>query len=482
MGASIDHRRQSLPARPRDELLAHQHEERRRRQVDALALLDCLRDVPKPQIKRLAPLCTLRAFLADTVILNERTPGGFLFLILRGTVSLTLHDRVGQEVLIGVLNRGDCFGEGPLFGDLFRGATARAHTSCYLLQLPREDVRALLPDVPELAGALRAIYRQRLVQSTLGRMPLFGCLSTLERARIAALLRPQHHARGATIIREGEVGDALYLIEAGQVLIERGGQVIAHLDEGDFFGEMALLNDAPHNADVRTITPADVLALPADDFMRLLRQQPALAQQLSEVVEQRRSAGVAMQRDHQRAHQFSAAVERGLLRGSHLLVRDPQLCLDGCQVCADACTERHGRPRLQLNGLLLDGLDVADACRQCRVGPECVESCPEDAIRWNDRGALIITDSCTGCGECVSACPYQAVGMAARGDPVDTPLWSLWRQLRRLRHGTIRLEAVRSRQRADKCDLCAGHDDLACVSACPTGALRLVPVKELFPL
>src|SRR6266536_3076219 len=130
--------------------------------ADALAQLDCLQGAPSRDLLRLAHMCTLRAFPPGTQLLNERTPGEFLYLVLRGTVSLTLHDRAGHEVLIGVLNRGDCFGEGPLFSQL----------------------------------------------------------SPLERAGIAGLLQPHQYPRGVAIIHEGEPGDALYLIESGQVVVE----------------------------------------------------------------------------------------------------------------------------------------------------------------------------------------------------------------------------------------------------------------------
>ena len=481
MSASNGCHRAEPPARQYAEALAQEEEERRRRQIDALAQLDCLHIVPREGLTNLAQLCVLRAFIPGAVILNERTPCDFVYLILRGTASLSLHDRAGHEVLIGVLNRGDCFGEGPLFGDLFRGANVQAETTCYLLQIPREALRAMLDTEPELAAALRAIYRQRMVESTLGRVPLFGRLSPLERSQLAALLRPQHYARGATIIHEGAPGKALYLIEEGQVVVEQGGQAIAHLDEGDFFGEMSLLAQSQHNADVRALSPVEVLALPAAEFNRLLQRQPALKAQLHEVVEQRQIANAAMHRNRERIHQLTEAVDRGLLRGTHVLVRDPQLCEDGCKICEDACATRHGQTRIHLDGVLLDGLDVTDSCRQCRVGAECVEVCPADAIQWNDRGALVITDQCTGCGACVPACPYDAVQMVAHEATSSSLLWSLWRQLKRIQNPVIPLQAAQPTLRADKCDLCDGYDDLACVSACPTGALRLMPVEELFP-
>ncbi|HNP71973.1 MAG TPA: cyclic nucleotide-binding domain-containing protein [Kouleothrix sp.] len=480
MGASLEHQRQHDLTQAHAQALARQHEQRSLRQVAALAQLDCLRGVAPEHLAQIAAMSALRAFVPGTVILHERAPCEFVYLILRGTVSLALHDRGGQKVLIGILNRGDCFGEGPLFGDLFRGASVTAETICYLLQIPRSQLRTLLPEAPELAQALRSIYRHRLVESTLGQVPLFSRLSPFERSRLAALLQPEHYPRGATIIREGEPGQALYVIEEGQVVVAQGEQTIAHLDEGNFFGEMALLDKLPHNADVRALTPVEVLALPAADFAELLRQQPALLVQLKDVANQRRADNAAIRTNHERTQELNAAIQRGLLRGTHVLVRDPARCVEGCRLCEEACAARFGATRITFNGVMLHNLDVTNSCRQCRVGAECVEACPENAIQWNDNGALVVTDQCTGCGACVPACPYDAVQLVADKGAHSSPLWALWRQIKHLRHPTIPLQASQPPQRANKCDLCHGHSDMACVSACPTGALRLMPVEELF--
>jgi CRP-like cAMP-binding protein/Fe-S-cluster-containing hydrogenase component 2 len=480
MSASISHRRHEPAPRPYADALARQAEKRHHDQIDTLAQLDCLHDVPREHLERLADMCVLRAFVPGTIILNERTPCHYVYLVLRGTVSLTLHDRDNHEVLIGVLNRGDCFGEGPLFGDLFRGASVTAETICYLLQIPRAKLQVILETSPEMAAALRAIYRRRLIESTLGHMPLFARLSPFERARLAALLRPERYPRGATIIHEGETGRSLYLVEEGQVVVEQNGQAIAYLDEGDFFGEMSLLAESKHNANVRAMTPVAVLALPARDFNRLLQEQPRIKDQLHEIVRRRMADNAAMHRDQERADQLAAAIKRGLLRGTHVLVRDPSLCQDGCRICESACATRFGRTRIHVGGVTLHDLDVTDSCRQCRVGAECVEACPEDAIQWNDRGALIVTDSCTGCGDCVPACPYDAMALVSIGDEHHSPLWSLWSRIKHVARPTIPLEPAQPSMRADKCNLCHGHDDMACISACPTGALRLMPVEELF--
>lgn len=455
----------------------------RRNRREALQSLDCLRDVPDSDIDRLAELCIFRAFPIGSTILRERKFGEFLYIILHGTVRVTLHDREGREVLLGVLDRGDCIGEGPLFGDYFRRVTVIVERACNILQIPLSDVRELITNAPRLSEALHATYRQRLSHTTLGRVPLFNKLSHIDRASMLSLLQPADYERGAAVVEQGTSGKALYLIEAGQAVVERDGLPIAYLDEGGFFGEMSLLEDKPHNATVRALTPLTVLTLPAQQFKSLLERNPNLASSLKEVVEERRTTSAAMKNDRDRTRQLTAAVQNGLLRGSSVLARVPALCPIGCRICETACAERFGQTRLHLNGTALGELDVVDACRQCRVGAECIEACPEDALSWDDRGVLVVNNSCTACGDCVSACPYGAVELPPEHLERNGPLWQLWGAMQqRMRQHTIPLEPVRSTRRASKCDLCHGHSTMACLSACPTGSLRLISVEELFPL
>ena len=466
----------------RDRLLAEQHAARRRRQTKLLARLDCFSAAQPDELYRLAAVCTFRIFPTGAEIISEGASGEFLYVVLHGALRLTLHDRQGAETLIGVLSRGDCFGEGPLFGDLFRGMTVASETAVYLLQIPLAPMRELLSAAPGLVAGLRQIYRHRLEDRTLARVPLFSSLSPLDRSQLAGLLEPRHIARGDYILRHGSPGDGLYLIESGQVSVERSGRVLAHINDGDFVGEMSLLTGEPHNADIRALTPTDVLILPVAAFHQLLADRPTIAEQLRAVATQRRRTNAQAGQDHEVSERLEQIVGRGLLRGARLLVRDPALCIEGCRLCETACTTRHGHPRIAVAGLAVGALAVTDTCRQCRVGAECIEVCPEQALQWSNHGAVVVTDACTGCGKCVEACPYDAVKLVDLPVPRQpTSLSTVWHALTHLRQPLIPLTNARP-QRADKCDLCEGHADLACVSACPAGALKLVDVEEMFPL
>ncbi|PDW04722.1 cyclic nucleotide-binding domain-containing protein [Candidatus Viridilinea mediisalina] len=471
---------------PAAQARTEQQNARRQERLALLESLDCLRGAPPGELARLSEYCTFRAFQAGATVLGQQRHDRFLFLVLRGTLELHLRDKDGCEVLMGVLGRGDCCGEGPLFGEFFRRMSALAQSDCYLLQVPLNELRNAQAAMPMVNTALRRVYKQRMIEATLARVPLLSQLLPMERLALAALLRPANFAPGELIMQEGSNTDALYLIESGHVTVEQGELTIATLGEGDFFGEIALLTNQPHRAGVRALTTTTVLALPGEQFHELIASRPDLEAQLRSVIEQRMQATVALSSDTNRGRELEFAVQRGLLRGAYLLVRTPSLCSSDCRYCEDACAARHGRARLKLNGAEINGLEVADACRQCSVGPECAEVCPEAAFERTETGVLLITERCTGCGECIPACPYDAVARVSLPtlSIAQNPFWNvLHHAIEKLRrHPAIPLEPTRPTHRADKCDFCYGYDDIACIDHCPTDALRMVSVEEIFPL
>jgi ATP-binding cassette, subfamily B, bacterial len=90
------------------------------------------------------------------------------------------------------------------------------------------------------------------------------------------------------IVQQGDPGDRFYVIARGTVEVtrlENGASVqLAKLQDGDYFGEMALLSDQPRNATVRTLMPCVCLSLPRDLFSRLLAREPELREHFQEVL------------------------------------------------------------------------------------------------------------------------------------------------------------------------------------------------------
>ncbi|MBC8228531.1 4Fe-4S dicluster domain-containing protein [bacterium] len=136
-----------------------------------------------------------------------------------------------------------------------------------------------------------------------------------------------------------------------------------------------------------------------------------------------------------------------LITNSRRIHVDAKLCRD-CQTCVLACSLHHeGKCGLSLARLaILKDMEKYEfeilICKHCE-SPKCVLACPADAIRIDDRGiALIVDEDCERCGICAESCPYDAIFYNEEQD------------------------------RYLKCDLCADRDGKPlCVELCPVGAL-----------
>jgi CRP/FNR family cyclic AMP-dependent transcriptional regulator len=108
------------------------------------------------------------------------------------------------------------------------------------------------------------------------RSPLFARADDETLAQCAAGLRIRRFRKGETIFHQGDPGDSLYIMELGAVKVVlpspegEEAAIIATLGPGDFFGELALLDGAPHSATVVAIEPTEVLVLRRDVFEGLI--------------------------------------------------------------------------------------------------------------------------------------------------------------------------------------------------------------------
>ena len=123
----------------------------------------------------------------------------------------------------------------------------------------------------------------------LKRVPLFADLAEAELSRFAEVTREREYPRNSVILFEDDPGDALYIVSNGQVKVvligEDGREVILSvLSDGDFFGEMSLIDDEPRSAHVIAMKDSHVLVLRRDDFQAQVQQFPAIALKLLKVL------------------------------------------------------------------------------------------------------------------------------------------------------------------------------------------------------
>lgn len=106
--------------------------------------------------------------------------------------------------------------------------------------------------------------------AVLQRVPLFADLSPQELQEIALLFRECDFEGGTTILQEGSGGNAFYLIESGEAAVSIAGTPHSTLAAGDFFGEIALLDEGPRMATITAASRLDCWCLAAADFRSLV--------------------------------------------------------------------------------------------------------------------------------------------------------------------------------------------------------------------
>lgn len=115
------------------------------------------------------------------------------------------------------------------------------------------------------------------VVTRLGQVPIFSGCSKRELQTIARAVRRLEHSEGSVIAREGEPGAGLFVIDVGEAVVTIGGRKVNHLNAGDFFGEMALLDGGPRTATVTAETDVTLFALTEWVFRGLLAEHPSIA-------------------------------------------------------------------------------------------------------------------------------------------------------------------------------------------------------------
>jgi len=107
-------------------------------------------------------------------------------------------------------------------------------------------------------------------------VPLFSMLSEGQLQLLTRVLSRKAYPKNSTIIAAGDPTDAMYIVVSGRlkvVMSDKEGQevILAILNQGEFFGEMGLIAQAPRSATVTTIEPCELLTITRADFNKCLQ-------------------------------------------------------------------------------------------------------------------------------------------------------------------------------------------------------------------
>jgi len=110
--------------------------------------------------------------------------------------------------------------------------------------------------------------------AALGGVPLFESLSKKQLKQVAELAEIARFMSGASIVKQGVIGDSFYVVLTGQAKVVANGRTIHRLLPGDHFGEISLLDGGERTASVVAETPMTLLEITQKQFFSMLTKEP----------------------------------------------------------------------------------------------------------------------------------------------------------------------------------------------------------------
>ncbi len=225
---------------------------------------------------------------------DQKSSSGGLFS--RGSESRMYFIAAGQVTIlaggrpIDSLGEGEIFGEGAVITEQPRSASALAKTECAAYSMNAGELGAAISRMPEFAVMLMSVMydRIRFVTARLaarrvpiaardGEPPVFApaLLASLE----AALPRSAvaRYRQQSVIMREGQSGACMYVVKEGKVAIGVQNRLVALVNPGGTFGEMALVDQSPRSATAISETECELLSVDRASLMAAIKTHPAFA-------------------------------------------------------------------------------------------------------------------------------------------------------------------------------------------------------------
>lgn len=322
------------------------------------------------------------AFRLGDTILRKGDAGDGFYVIESGKVRVVDDGSDGRQITLAILGPGDGFGEQSILMGSPVSAHLRAGGTVVLRKVPREDFKTLLNERPDIRVRIGKAIEKHQEFNFLKTQNLLAGLKPEETAALVGSVERIELTPGQALFREGDPGDAMYVVREGRLRIVKesaGNVILGFKKEGSVLGEMALLHDEPRSAAAVAEDPASVLRLRRADFERILGGKTAvkdlLADQASRHLQQQRTIVEAArgeadkpdkpeEPDQSRLERGRAHVPIGFFfrrRISLTTTQDPRLegiaCLDmianffGRPIDADALTLRQREEGATLDSL-----------------------------------------------------------------------------------------------------------------------------------
>lgn len=230
------------------------------------------------EVLKLTAKAQLKSYRAGEVVFNQGDAGESFYIVYSGKVRIVLKDAQGREVNLGVRTGGEHFGETALITEKPRNASARAAEDSALIAISRKDFNEILFAQPGLREYFDRFMRATSVHQFLQSCTELGAVPPKDLRKLVESFQPELFREGDVVVRQGASGDKFYLVESGKLKVVKwegkNQELVNFLREGDFFGEMALLDDSSRHADVVCLTECHLFSLSKSDFKQLVEFSP----------------------------------------------------------------------------------------------------------------------------------------------------------------------------------------------------------------
>ncbi|MBV9008621.1 MAG: peptidase domain-containing ABC transporter [Verrucomicrobia bacterium] len=259
----------------------------RTKDVDLLRRSEMFRFLPDDMFDKITPLLREEQYDFGDLIVKQGEPANAFYILTSGRARVVKTGaNNGDEIVLASLRPGDAFGEAALSDGGTRTATVRCSTSTEVLRLDRDDFLALTESVPELKKYVQMTRRARALQGFLYEFSNFGRLPAPALRDMISKLEKVQFRKGDLIIRQGDDAGPMFILEKGRARAfaqNNGSQKnLAFYRDGDFFGELSILNGARRAASVEAHADCELLALAPDAVRSLKQSYPEFSQLLEE--------------------------------------------------------------------------------------------------------------------------------------------------------------------------------------------------------
>ncbi|MEK6600051.1 MAG: cyclic nucleotide-binding domain-containing protein [Deltaproteobacteria bacterium] len=225
-------------------------------------------------------------------VFQEGDRGDSIYIVVSGELDIIVRDKKGNNVVLATLKEGDFFGEFGFFSNARREASVRATTPASILEIVKSDIDDIIARHKRVAEVLFNFYKERVVDRLMAISPIFEPLTPVDRKAILARLSSEKFEQGANVVNQGEIGDTMYLIKEGNIKVwvddpQKGKIVMAVLEEGDFFGEIALATSKPRVANCTAVTNVELVLFSRPMIKDILAKYPDIRKALEDVIKAR---------------------------------------------------------------------------------------------------------------------------------------------------------------------------------------------------